>query len=95
MFQIDEKKVMDEIEPLVQACDNIGAALKVFAEELLKLLKKEVKPFLQIAKLIDDETKRKKENQFLKSNWIVPKDLRIPSQVFDNKPRFLFRKVIR
>ncbi|MGM0903079.1 MAG: hypothetical protein ACQEXB_18520 [Bacillota bacterium] len=77
-----------DIDKLIK---RISEALK----PLIKALKEKWDQFKSLVWPQEEYRKKKKENNHLRSTWIVPADTRLKSQVNDNKPRNIVRKVIR
>lgn len=67
--------------------------------ELTKIMYEKMERFSEAFESIEDQVDEylewKKQNEHMRSTWFIPIDTRTKSQVIDNKPKFVVRKVIR
>jgi len=80
-----------DINKLSQMIKRLSDALK----SLIKALKEKWDQFKSLVWPQGEYRKKKKEINHLRSTWRVPSDTRLKSQITNNKPRNLVRRVIR
>jgi hypothetical protein len=73
-----------DTEQLAKAFRELAKAVSAIFEEIVELCES-----------INDVVESQGEQKNYRTTWHVPKDTRIKSQVMNNKPKFIVRKVIK
>lgn len=76
---------------MIKTWENIS---KSFAE-LWETVAEKLERLKDLFDSTDDYLEWKRKQEHMRASWVVPVDTRVKSQVVDNKPKFIVRKVIR
>jgi len=79
-----KKKIDNAWECLQRAIKEFARATAIIFDEIVEL-----------AESIRDVQANQEERKKYRRTWHVPKDTRVKSQVMNNKPKYIVRKVIR